>query len=81
MPLPLVEAYASEDGDRKAAFDAIMQDWDEGAAPSRAEDWAKDTDRSGREVPVPGAPPYVTDTTPGGDDEGGPEYETELSGS
>lgn len=31
------------------------------------------------DVPIPGAPPYVRDTTPGGDDEGGPEYETEQT--
>ncbi|GAB3650212.1 hypothetical protein [Glycomyces tarimensis] len=75
------EAYASEDADRQAAFDSVMEDWDEGSAPSHTEDWARDTDRSGWEVPIPGAPPYVTDTTPGGNNVGGPDYETELSES
>jgi hypothetical protein len=73
------EAYAAEDEERQAAFDAVMRDWDEGPAPDHADDWAGDTDRSGWEVPIPGAPPYVTDTTPGGGQNGGPDYATELS--
>lgn len=58
-----------------------MEDWDEGSAPGHAGDWVGDTDRSGWKVPIPGAPPYVTDTTPGGTQDGGPDYATELSGS
>jgi hypothetical protein len=71
--------YATTDADRQAALNAIMADWDEGSAPGHAQDWARDTDRSGWEVPIPGAPSYATDTTPGGDDTGGPEYETEAA--
>lgn len=74
------ESYASEDSDRQAAFDEVMKDWEHDSAPDRADDWAQETDRSGWDVPIPGAPPYVRDTTPGGDDEGGPEYETEQTG-
>jgi hypothetical protein len=72
-------SYAATDAERKAAFDATMKDWDEGPAPGHARDWAGDTDRSGWQVHIPGAPSYVNDTTPGGDDAGGPEYETEAT--
>ncbi|MEO3747262.1 hypothetical protein [Plantactinospora sp. B5E13] len=73
------QSYASTDAERQAAYNSIMRDWDEGPAPDHADDWAEDTDRSGWEVHIPGAPPFVTDTTPGGDDTGGPEYETEAT--
>lgn len=72
-------SYAATDAEHEAAFRATIADWDEGSAPGHARDWARDTDRSGWEVHIPGAPPYVTDTTPGGDDAGGPEYETEAT--
>jgi hypothetical protein len=70
------QAYAATDADAKAAFDTTMADWDEGPAPRGALDWAQDTDRSGWEVHIPGAPSYVNDTTPGGDDQDGQQYET-----
>lgn len=74
-----VQSYAATDAEHEAAFRATIADWDEGSAPAHARDWAQDTDRSGWEVHIPGAPSYVTDTTPGGDDAGGPEYETEAT--
>ncbi|WP_221326996.1 hypothetical protein [Actinoplanes sp. L3-i22] len=43
------------------------------------QDWAGDTDRSGRQVHVPGASSDVSDTTPGDDDPNGPDYETEQT--
>lgn len=78
--LDAARSYAATDAEHAAAFRTAMADWDEGSAPDHARDWARDTDRSGWEVPIPGAPSYVTDTTPGGADEGGPEYETEATG-
>ncbi|MBF9127942.1 hypothetical protein I0C86_02855 [Plantactinospora sp. S1510] len=73
------QAYAATDADAKAAFDATMADWDEPPAPSEALDWAQDTDRTGWQVHIPGAPSYVNDTTPGGDDQDGQQYETEAT--
>jgi hypothetical protein len=76
------EAYAEEDADRSAAFDSVMEGWDEDPAPSHAGDWAQDTDRSGWDRSIPGAPPYARETTPGGDQTGpdAPDYRTELDG-
>lgn len=71
------DEYADIDDEQRGLFDSY--NWDEGSAPSQAGDWAQDTDRSGWEVPIPGAPPYVTDTTPGGEDVGEQDYATELS--
>nr|MDT0662995.1 hypothetical protein [Micromonospora sp. DSM 115978] len=73
------EAYAATDAEHAAAFQSTISDWDEGSAPGHASDWARDTDRSGWQVHIPGAPSYVVDTTPGGEHEGGPEYETEAT--
>jgi hypothetical protein len=56
-----------------------MTDWDEPPAPSQARDWAGDTDRSGWQVHIPGAPSYVNDTTPGDNDPSGPDYATEAT--
>lgn len=73
------QSYAGTDVEAKAAFDSVMADWDEPAAPGQARDWAGDTDRSGWEVHIPGAPSYANDTTPGDDDPGGQDYETEAT--
>jgi hypothetical protein len=73
------QAYAATDSDAGKAFTSVMQDWDEPPAPSQAGAWAGDTDRSGWQVHIPGAPPYVNDTTPGGSDTGDQDYETEAN--
>ncbi len=72
------EAYAETDEEQMALFESF--NWDEGEAPGHTQNWVQDTDRSGWEVPIPGAPSYVTDTSPGGDDPGDQDYATELEG-
>ncbi|BCY13217.1 hypothetical protein [Actinoplanes sp. L3-i22] len=67
-----VAAACWENGSFKTAFHQCQ-------APSRARDWAGDTDRSGWQVHIPGAPSYVNDTTPGDNDTGGLDYETEKT--
>ncbi|MEV0901258.1 hypothetical protein [Actinoplanes sp. NPDC049802] len=71
------QSYAAMDTDAGTAFRSVMEDWDEPPAPSQARDWAGDTDRSGWQVPIPGAPSYVNDTIPGDNQSSGPDYETE----
>jgi hypothetical protein len=73
------QAYAATDTQAGAAFNAVMTDWDEPPAPSQARDWAGDTDRSGWQVHIPGAPSYVNDTTPGDNDPNGTDYTTEAT--
>lgn len=57
----------------------MVTDWDEPPAPSQARDWAGDTDRSGWQVHIPGAPPDVNDTIPGDGNPDGPDYKTETT--
>jgi len=73
------EAYAHTDEEQQALFDGAMENWDEGPAPAHADEWAKDTDRSGWD-PNKGDPYREGSTSPGNNDEGAENYETELSG-
>ncbi|WP_436528901.1 hypothetical protein [Actinoplanes sp. HUAS TT8] len=73
------QAYSATDTRAKAEFESVMRDWDEPPAPAQSRAWAGDTDRSGWQVHVPGAPSYVNDTTPGDNDPNGPDYATEQT--
>ncbi|BEL06242.1 hypothetical protein Q0Z83_044330 [Actinoplanes sichuanensis] len=71
------QSYAVTDDDARDAIKSVLADWDEAPTPAQARDWAGDTDRSGWQVHIPGAPSYVNDTTPGDNDQGGQDYTTE----